>query len=48
MSEEVKNIRISNVAKEINVSVTRMVELLSKKCYNVESNPNAKISSEEY
>ena len=48
MSEEVKNIRLSKVAKELNVSVTRMVELLSKKGYNVESNPNAKISSEEY
>ena len=48
MSEEVKKIRLNKVAKELNVSVSRLVEFLAKKGHHVESNPNSKISPEEY
>jgi len=48
MSEEVKKIRLNKVAKELNVSVNRLVEFLAKKGHHVESNPNTKISPEEY
>ncbi len=48
MSEELKKIRLNKVAKELNVSVNRLVEFLAKKGHHVESNPNTKISPEEY
>ena len=48
MSEEVKKIRLNKVAKELNVSVNRLVEFLAKKGHHAESNPNTKISPEEY
>ena len=37
MSEEVKNIRLNKVAKELNVGVTRLVEFLAKKGIHIES-----------
>ena len=48
MSEEVKNIRLNKVAKELNVGVTRLVEFLAKKGIHIESSPNTKISGDVY
>ncbi len=46
MSSE--TIRISKVVKELNIGISTLVEFLKKKGFEVESSPNAKISSEEY
>ncbi len=48
MSEEVKNIRLNKVAKEFNVGVSSLVDFLAKKGYQIENNPNTKISGEMY
>ncbi len=48
MSEEVKNIRLNKVAKELNVGVARLVEFLAKKGVHIESSPNTKISNDVY
>lgn len=42
------NIRINKVLKEFNIGMGTLVEFLTKKGFEVESNPNARISSEEY
>ena len=42
------NIRINKVLKEFNIGMGTLVEFLSKKGIAVESNPNARISAEEY
>jgi translation initiation factor IF-2 len=47
MTEE-KTYRLSQVARKLNVGSTTIVEYLSKKGFEVESNPNAKISMEQY
>ncbi|MFV0522197.1 MAG: translation initiation factor IF-2 [Mangrovibacterium sp.] len=43
-----KNIRLSKVVKEFNVGLSTIVEFLDKKGFEVESNPNAKISPDAY
>ncbi len=43
-----KNIRLSKVAKEFNVGLPTVVEFLSKKGYDIDANPNAKIESDAY
>ncbi len=43
-----KNIRLSKVVKEFNVGLSTIVEFLDKKGFGVESDPNAKISSDAY
>ena len=48
MSEEPKNIRLSKAAKECNVGMQNIVELLAKKGHIVENSPNAKITPEQY
>ena len=48
MSEESKNIRLNKAAKEFNVGLTTLVEFLQKKGHPVESNPNARITMEQY
>jgi translation initiation factor IF-2 len=40
--------RLSKVAREFNVGLSTIVEFLHKKGFNVEENPNAKISNECY
>jgi translation initiation factor IF-2 len=45
---EAKLQRINKVAKELNVGIETIVDFLKKKRYNVENNPNAKISPEMY
>jgi translation initiation factor IF-2 len=48
MSEGTKTLRLNKVAKEFNLSVTKIVEFLASKGHSVENNPNAKIGDEEY
>ncbi|MEG1497909.1 MAG: translation initiation factor IF-2 [Bacteroidales bacterium] len=48
MAEETKNIRLSKAAKEFNIAVSTVVEYLVKKGHEIDSNPNSKISEEEY
>ena len=40
--------RLSKVAKNLNVGINNLVEFLHKKGITVESNPNTKISNEQY
>ena len=47
MSDE-KIIRINKVLRELNISLDRAVDFLKEKGIVVESNPNAKISDNEY
>lgn len=48
MAEEPKNIRLSKAAKEFNVSVQTLVEYLETKGQKVDSNPNVKLTPEQY
>lgn len=48
MTEGIKTLRLSKVAREFNIGTTTIVEFLSKKGFSVENNPNAKISGEAY
>ena len=48
MVEEVKPVRLSKAAKEVNVSVSKIVEFLGKKGHTVDSNPNTKLTGEQY
>ena len=48
MSEEPKNIRLNKAAKELNVGIPTMVEYLAKKGHQVEANPNARLTPEQY
>ena len=41
-------VKISKVAKDLNVGTSTIIEFLSKKNITVESNPNARISDEHY
>jgi superfamily I DNA and/or RNA helicase/ribosomal protein S1 len=45
---EPKLLRLSKVAKEHNLSLSKIVNLLAKKNIHIESNPNAKISNIQY
>ena len=47
MSEE-KMMRLSQVARKLNVGRNTIVDFLSAKGFSVDSSPNAKISSEQY
>ena len=40
--------RLSKVAKELNVSVSTLVEFLGSQGFKTESNPNAKITDAQY
>lgn len=48
MSEGTKQIRLSKVVKEFNVGLSTVIEFLAKKGFNVNNNPNTKISEEIY
>ncbi len=48
MSENTGTIRLSKVAKEIGVGIGTIVEHLGKKGQKIESNPNTKITDEQY
>ncbi|MGM0529809.1 MAG: translation initiation factor IF-2 [Bacteroidota bacterium] len=48
MATDKKVKRLSKVAKEFNVGIHTLVDFLNKKGYNVDTNPNAKVSSEQY
>jgi translation initiation factor IF-2 len=45
---EVKTLRLSKVAKDLNVGVSTLVETLNKHGHAIESNPNSKISEDLY
>ncbi len=48
MSDGAKQLRLSKVAKEFNLSLGKIVEFLATKGKPVDNNPNAKIGNEEY
>lgn len=48
MSEGTKQLRLTKVAKEFNMSLVKIIEFLASKGKPVENNPNAKIGEEEY
>ena len=45
---DAKQMRLSKVAKEFNLSLGKITEFLASKGRQVENNPNAKIGEEEY
>ena len=48
MSEEIKGTRLSKAAKEFNIAVNTAVEFLESKGFEVDSNPNSKLTSDMY
>ena len=48
MSEVKKALRLSKVAREFNVGISTIVDFLKKKGFPVDTNPNTKITSEQY
>jgi translation initiation factor IF-2 len=48
MATDKKVKRLSKVAKEFNVGIHTLVDFLNKKGYNVDTNPNAKVTPEQY
>ncbi|HPS26669.1 MAG TPA: translation initiation factor IF-2 [Bacteroidales bacterium] len=48
MEETVKTYRLSKIASEFNVSVSSIIDFLSKKGVKVDNNPNGKITSDIY
>lgn len=48
MTQGIKTLRLSKVAREFNLGITTIVEFLNKKGYNVVNNPNTKISDDAY
>jgi translation initiation factor IF-2 len=48
MAKDKKITRLSKVAREFNVGISTIVDFLNKKGYEVDSNPNAKVTPEQY
>ncbi|MGM0496303.1 MAG: translation initiation factor IF-2 [Bacteroidota bacterium] len=48
MAKDKKITRLSKVAREFNVGISTIVDFLHKKGYGIDSNPNAKVSPEQY
>ena len=48
MSEEPKSIRLNKAAKEFNVGIATLVDYLSKKGHQVDTNPNTRLTPEQY
>lgn len=48
MADENKGIRLKKAATELNVGISTLVEFLSKKGHQVELNPNARLTAEQY
>ena len=47
MSEE-KTMRLGQIARKLNVGISTIVESMAKKGFDVENNPNSKISQEQF
>jgi translation initiation factor IF-2 len=45
---ETKTVRLSKLARELNVGISTMVEFLKKKGYTLNPDPNSKVTPEEY
>jgi len=45
---EIKATRLSKIARELNVGITTIVEYLHKKGHHIESDPNTKITPDQY
>ena len=48
MADENKGIRLKKAATELNVGISTLVEFLAKKGHQVEMNPNARLTAEQY
>lgn len=48
MAEDVKEIRLGQASRKLNVGKDHILEFLAKKGFKVENNPNAKLSAEQY
>jgi len=48
MAEEKKGIRLKKAATELNVGISTLVEFLAKKGHQVETNPNTRLTDEQY
>jgi len=48
MAKDKKITRLSKLAREFNVGISTIVDFLNKKGYDIDSNPNAKVSPEQY
>jgi translation initiation factor IF-2 len=48
MTEGVKILRLSKIAREFNIGIATIVEFLHKKGFSVDNNPNTKIPEEAY
>ncbi|MDE7148994.1 MAG: hypothetical protein K2O01_01080, partial [Bacteroidales bacterium] len=49
MAEETKTaVRLSKAAKEFNIGVQTVIEFLAKKGHEIDSNPNSKLTAEQY
>lgn len=48
MAEENKAVRLAKVAKDVNVSTGNIREFLTKKGFEIDSNPNVKLTAEQY
>ncbi len=48
MSEVVTTKRLSKVAREFNLGISTIVEFLRKKGFDIDTNPNTKVSEEQY
>ncbi len=48
MAEENKGIRLKKAATELNVGISTLVDFLAKKGHQVETNPNTRLTAEQY
>ena len=48
MAEEHKGIRLKKAATELNVGISTLVEFLAKKGHVVETNPNTRLTADQY
>jgi translation initiation factor IF-2 len=48
MTQDKKSVRLSKVAKELNVGISTIVDFLNKKEVNIDANPNTKIGADVY
>jgi translation initiation factor IF-2 len=48
MTKDKKVKRLSKLAKEFNVGISTIVDFLNKKGYDIDQNPNAKVTPEQY
>src|ERR1041384_7304774 len=48
MAEDVREIRLGQASRKLNVGKDHILEFLAKKGFTVENNPNAKLSAEQF